>query len=92
MEYTIETESDLAKLIGQYESIRLEFKRSALLTTPKDKIIENLTKEASAFANTEGGLIVIGIGERESRGKSIGAEIDEGVDPTVFPLINSNSL
>jgi hypothetical protein len=81
MQQVIETEQDLQKLIGQYESIRLEFKASALLAQPPDRIIKQLAEEVSAFANTEGGTIVIGIKESKSGKKSVASEVDEGTDP-----------
>jgi len=74
-------EQDLQQLIGQYESIRLDFKASALLNQPPDRVIKQLTEDVSAFANTEGGVIVIGIREGKSGKKSVAIEIDEGVDP-----------
>ncbi|HEU0010520.1 MAG TPA: ATP-binding protein [Verrucomicrobiae bacterium] len=82
MEDKIYTEQDLQKLTGLYESLRLDFKASALLSQDRDLIIKQLTENVSAFANTEGGVIVIGI--REGK-KSVGGEIDEGVDPCVMP-------
>lgn len=81
MDDNIETEQDLEKLIGQYESIRLDFKASALLAQPTERIIKQLAEEVSAFANTEGGKIVIGIKESRSGKKSVASEIDEGIDP-----------
>ncbi len=82
METNFFTEQDLQRLIGQYESIRLDFKASALLSQPPPRIVKQLTEDVSAFANTEGGIIVIGIKESKSGRKSVGAEIDEGVDPS----------
>jgi Schlafen, AlbA_2 len=81
MENKIETEQDLQALIGQFESIRLDFKASALLDQPKDRIIKQLTEDVSSFANTEGGVIVIGIREGKSGKKSVAIEIDDGSDP-----------
>ena len=81
MEHNIETEQDLQRLLGQFESIRLEFKASALLAQPTDRIVKQLTEEVSAFANTEGGMLIIGISEGKSGRKSVAVEIDEGVDP-----------
>ncbi len=82
MENIIQTEQDLQQLIGQYESIRLDFKASALLAQPSEQIVKQLTEDVSGFANTEGGVIVIAIREGKSGKKSIATEIDEGVDPT----------
>ena len=43
MEYDIGTQADLEKLLGQYESIRLEFKSARLLNTKeKSGIIADL--------------------------------------------------
>jgi hypothetical protein len=85
MEDLFHTEQDLQRLIGQYESLRLDFKASALLSQPTDRIVKQLTEDVSAFVNTEGGLIVIGIKEGKSGRKSVGVEIDEGVDPAGMP-------
>jgi hypothetical protein len=92
----IETESDLTTLLGQPESGRLEFKDSRLLDQDKDRVVKQLTEDVSAFANTEGGIIVIGIREGKHGKKSIAVEIDEGVDPARVPqewleqIISSN--
>jgi len=45
------TEADLRALIGQYESIRLDFKASALLSQPVERIVKQLTEDVSAFAD-----------------------------------------
>jgi hypothetical protein len=82
MEREIQTEQDLQQLIGQYESLRLEFKASGLLSEDTDRIIRQLTEEVSAFANTEGGTIIIGI--REGK-KSVASLVDEGTDPEQMP-------
>src|SRR4051794_20746390 len=57
------TEQDLLDLRGASESSRLEFKESRLLNDSKEKIAQTLSKEASAFANSEGGVIVVGMRE-----------------------------
>jgi len=78
------TKEDLEYLIGQFESLRLEFKDSRLLDPNAKgnslaKIADNLSVEASAFANTEGGTIVIGIAERKEGRARIAEKIDGGV-------------
>jgi hypothetical protein len=85
MEHLIATEQDLQRYIGQSESIRLEFKASALLSHEKDLLVKELTKEVSAFANTEGGVMIIGIKEGKQGKRNIAVEIDEGTDPTHMP-------
>jgi predicted HTH transcriptional regulator len=79
------TEQDLIELRRAQESARLEFKESKLLEQPKDKIAETLTKEVSAFANSEGGDVVIGIREKKVGNTRIADDIDEGVDPVKAP-------
>lgn len=71
---------DLEKLIGKIEALRLDFKQSKIFNEPRNKIIENLTREVSAFANTEGGTLVIGIAERKNGKVKVADSIDEGVD------------
>jgi hypothetical protein len=78
------TKEDLENLIGQSESLRLEFKSSDLLNpnakgNSPTKIADDLSKEASALANTEGGTIVIGIKERKEGRARIAEKIDNGV-------------
>jgi hypothetical protein len=81
MESNIETEEDLRHILGHYESVRLDFKASALLDQPTERIIKQLTEDVSAFANTEGGVVVIGLSEGKKGKKSVAVEIDEGIDP-----------
>lgn len=59
------TEEDLKQLVGQPESFTLEFKESAQCT-PGPGFTRSLAKDVSAFANAEGGTIVLGI--KENRG------------------------
>ena len=64
-------ESDLQNLVGQQESARLEFKSKTILEENHKnakKLVDILTPQVSAFANSEGGTIVIGI-EEEKKGK-----------------------
>ena len=53
-------EMDIADLKGREESIRLEFKAGALFDKPQATWVANLSKEVSAFANTEGGFSFLG--------------------------------
>lgn len=71
---------DLDNLIGQAESLRLDFKQSRLFLEKREKIAEDLSAEVSAFANTEGGTIVIGVAEVRNGKARIAASIDDGVD------------
>lgn len=75
---------DLDALIGQAESVRLDFKESKLLSQPHERIVDNLSREISAFANTEGGTIVIGIVERHEGKTRIADRFDDGVDIKVW--------
>lgn len=97
MSIEIRTEAALQALIGESESIELEFKGpDDFLSWPQSKqnITKDLSKEVSAFANTYGGQIVIGI--RETRDSPRRAEALEGVDPrrppieTIQRIIESN--
>jgi len=87
---------DLEKLIGQMESLQLEFKDSRLFTASPNKIVDELTKEISAFANTVGGILVVGISEKKDGKSRIADHIDSGVDSKVWyrervqQLIESN--
>lgn len=74
------TKEDLDKLIGQAESFRLDFKQSRMFEDDANKIIDNLTREVSAFANTEGGTIVVGIAEKRDGRTRYAERIDEGID------------
>ena len=73
------TEEDILNLIGQSESARLEFKSIRLLDDIQ-KAGRDLAKEVSAFANSEGGVIVIGIEETKGGQKTRIAESVVGID------------
>jgi hypothetical protein len=74
---------NLENIIGQPESLRLEFKSFRVLDkNKKDKTAEDLSKEVSAFANTEGGTLVIGI-EEEKQTKTASHIV--GVNPKEWP-------
>ena len=86
----------LNQSLGQTESLRLDFKASKLFTEPPERVAENLSAEVSAFANTEGGTIVIGIVERREGKSRIAERIDDGVLVETWPperleqLVTSN--
>ena len=78
------TENDLLALIGQPESARLEFK-SGRLFEDRQRAVDKLSTEVSAFANSEGGVLVLGVTERrDERGPSVASGLD-GVEATVTP-------
>src|SRR5215469_244228 len=81
MEPRFRTEQELLGLKDQPESSRLEFKRSSLLKKTKNEVVDDLSREVSAFANSEGGDIVVGIAEQRRGKRHVAADIDEGVDP-----------
>ncbi len=75
-------EKDWLILLGQSETARIEFK-SHRIFEKKEKAREELSQEISAFANTEGGVILIGIEERKD-GKSRIADRISGLSPDVI--------
>src|SRR5438876_5873611 len=75
------TEQDLSGLKGFSESARMEFKESRLFDQGKEKVAEVLSREASAFANSEGGVIVIGMKEKREGKARVADDIDDGINP-----------
>ncbi len=72
------TEADLTRLISQQEeeSLTLEYKRSDSLGR-EDREKNEMAKDVSAHANSDGGVLIYGIEEDNHRP----VRIDEGVDP-----------
>jgi hypothetical protein len=72
-------ESDLLALIRDevQESLSLDYKRSAALGK-NDKERNDLSKDVSAFANSEGGMLIYGIQEN----RHVPTAVDVGVDRT----------
>jgi len=77
------TEKDLVDIVegGQEESLYLDYKGSgALVNTETAK--SQISKDVSAFANSEGGTLVYGVSEiRIGKQPPTPTEIDEGIDP-----------
>jgi hypothetical protein len=87
--------ADLCRLQGQPESLTLEYKESKILTHFEDGI-KQLSRTISAFANAEGGTIVVGMRETRGRGH-LAIEPDLGVDPEIvraeeFQYLLENSI
>jgi predicted HTH transcriptional regulator len=79
------TEADLNDLIGQPESIRREFKSGRLFDRNQEsKWVEQLSKEVSALANTEGGELFLGIDEDRNSKPRVATSID-GVPSEIAP-------
>ncbi|MFC1915217.1 helix-turn-helix domain-containing protein [Chloroflexota bacterium] len=75
------TEDDILSLKDSraQESLYLEFKSSASLAKD-DRKRDELSKDVSAFANSEGGDILYGVSEYGKAPSSFG-DIDNGIDP-----------
>jgi hypothetical protein len=80
------SEADLIGLIkgGQEESLNLEYKGSQSLVST-EKARSEISKDTSAFANSEGGALVYGVSkERSGNQPPRPRDIDQGIDPTVI--------
>jgi predicted HTH transcriptional regulator len=62
------TPRELRKLIKQHEGLRLDFK-----TDINENSISDFAKDLAAFANTEGGQILIGV---SNDGHAVGVDFD----------------
>ena len=79
------TETDVQALIGQSESIRLEFKSGLMFDRkPEGEWVKDLSIEVSALANTEGGDLILGVDE-DKKSKPRVAKAVDGVSTTLAP-------
>jgi Putative DNA-binding domain len=76
----LENETDLQRLVSDQirESLTLDYKASAALGR-SDKQRDELCKDVTAFANSAGGQLVIGVEEN----KHVPSRVDEGAEPTI---------
>jgi hypothetical protein len=73
-------EADLEALVRDEvpEGLHLDYKDSRAFEGFHDKQKNELAKDVSAFANSDGGVLVIGIQEKDNKPVAV----DEGLDPT----------
>src|SRR5687768_10799019 len=81
MKSSYESEVALRELLGQSENSRLEFKSGRMFEKSENEIKDELSTQVSAFANAEGGTLILGM--RETKGKERVAESLDGVPANV---------
>src|ERR1043165_2310570 len=91
------TIDDLSALITNQitEDLHLDYKRSATFEKPvQDDVKKDLSKDTSAFANSDGGVLVYGVVEDNTT--KLAVSLDDGVDHKVWTrervegVINAN--
>jgi hypothetical protein len=70
------TEQDILGFSGQEETLRLEFKSGALFEKPESSWISDISREVSAFASTEGGVLVLGVKEEKQAKARVAGAVD----------------
>lgn len=73
------TEHDLTALLGQTESATPEFKSGRIFEKPDGELVNSLSEVVSAFANSAGGIIVLGVTD-DPKSKDRAAAALDGVD------------
>jgi Putative DNA-binding domain len=88
------TLDDLNALIANQvtEDSHLDYKRSAALEKTPDKVKTDLAKDVSAFANSDGGVIVFGIVEENRLPKNVDAGVDHArwTRERIESVVNAN--
>lgn len=75
MKFTDWAEEHVSALQDREETVRLEFKSGKLLEST-ERLKEKLARTVSAFANTEGGELVLGVGEKKVGKRRLAGAID----------------
>lgn len=86
------TVDDLNALITNQitEDLHLDYKRSATFEKPLQDVKTDLSKDVSAFANSDGGVLVYGIAEDNTT--KLPVSLDNGVDHKVWTRERIESL
>jgi len=94
------TEEDLIRLkvVREAEGPYIEYKSSRLLTGKNEKVFEILSKEITAFGNSAGGVLIIGVEEDSDRcikefvpiadASKTDSWIEDGLLPRISPPIS----
>ncbi len=86
------TKECLEELVGRPEGLYLEFKSTRLFET-KDKAADTLTKGVSAFANSDGGVLVVGLEEKPGTQRhKVVARVSDGVSPALVSTTWLNQI
>src|ERR1043165_1963912 len=72
------------------EDLHLDYKRSATFEKPQQDVKTDLSKDVSAFANSDGGVLIYGIVEDNTT--KLPVSLDDGVDHKVWTRERIESL